>query len=90
MNSTTQLQELILKERKNLKGNGVFLSESLSKTKLVVLNYAKAKFGMNSVWSSGGEIFLKTPDGKTIKLKSTNEVDTFQGLLARKNGSSHD
>jgi len=39
---------------RHLKGNGVFLSESLTKTRLEVQNYAKAKFGMKSVWSSGG------------------------------------
>lgn len=72
-----RMQQFILREKKSLQGSGVFISESLTKPRLQLLNYAKSKLGKRSTWSSGGEILTKLSDGKVITVKEASQVDVL-------------
>ena len=74
---SSRMQQLILREKKCLQGSGVFISESLTKSRLQLLNYTKSKLGKRSTWSSGGEILTKLSDGKVITVKEASQVDTL-------------
>ena len=56
----------VYRNKKNLKGKGVTITESLTKLRYGLLLKAKAKYGMNSVWSSEGKIFTKIDDKITL------------------------
>jgi len=71
------MQQLILREKKGLQGSGVFISESLTKPRLQLLNYAKSKFEKRFTWSSGGVILTKLSDGKVITVKTASQVDAL-------------
>jgi hypothetical protein len=74
---SSRRQQLILREKKSLQGSGVFISESLTKPRLQLLNYAKSKLGKSSKWSSGGEKLTQLSDGKVITVKETSQVDAL-------------
>ena len=78
---SSRMQQLILREKKCLQGSGVFISESLTKSRLQLLNYTKSKLGKRSTWSSGGEILTKLSDGKVITVKEASQVDTLYQLI---------
>ena len=69
-----RIQKLILREKKSLQGSGVFISESLTKPRLQLFNYAKSKLGKRSTWSSGGEILTKFSDGEVITVKEVYQI----------------
>ena len=77
---SSRMQQLILREKKCLQGSGVFISESLTKSRLQLLNYTKSKLGKRSTWSSGGEILTSLSDGKVITVKVASQVDTLYQL----------
>ena len=71
---TVLLAKRVLGERKKLKGTGLFISESLTKARLDILNATKDKVGNRNVWTVDGRIIAKI--GSTTK-RFTNVDDTI-------------
>ena len=61
----------VFRNKKNLKGKGITITESLTKIRFALLQKAKEKYGVNSVWTSEGRILTKI-DGKIV-LKTSED-----------------
>ena len=58
----------VFRAKKQLKNTQIMLTESLTSTRMRVLQLAKAKFGVRNVWTSDGELLRKTQEGKIINI----------------------
>jgi len=72
-----QICQLLLRQKKDLKGSGTLFSEMLTKPRLQLLSYAKSKLGLCNVWSSKEDILYKTQSGRVVKFSDQNKIDLF-------------
>ena len=63
----------VFRNKKNLKGKQIAITESLTTMKYKLLLKANDKFGMNNVWTSEGRIFTKK-DHKLILISSEADL----------------
>ena len=70
-----RIRQLLLRQKKDLKGSGTLFSEMLTKPRLQLLSYAKSKLGLRNVWSSKGDILYKTQSGRVVKFSDQDEID---------------
>jgi len=70
-----RVRQLLLRQKKDLKGSGILFSETLTKPRLQLLSYAKSKLGLRNVWSSKGDILYKTQSGRVVKFNNQSEID---------------
>ena len=61
--SRYNVRHLVFKSKKNLKGKGVAITESLTNRCMEALTKAKEEDGFNNAWSIDGKIFFKQPGG---------------------------
>ncbi|KAL3281937.1 hypothetical protein HHI36_005140 [Cryptolaemus montrouzieri] len=63
--SSTASRDLVFKNKSNLRGTKVVISEDLTKCNYELLKRSKLKLGNSNVWSSYGRVFGRS--GKTIQ-----------------------
>ena len=63
----------VYKNKKNLKGKKILLTESLTASRFNLLNKAKEKFGQRNVWTAEGRIFTQI-DGKLVHISSEGDL----------------
>lgn len=59
----------VFREKRKFKGTKFLLTESLTKTRVAILNAARDKHGKTNVWTSDGEI-LVSKDKKTVNVRN--------------------
>ena len=64
-------RQAVFRNKKRLKGKNISVSENLTKYRMSILNAAKTKYDKENVWTSGGNIIVKS--GGEIKAISTME-----------------
>ena len=68
-----KIRERVFKNKKELKGKGISISESLTKIRYNLLKAAEEKLGRGKVWSNGGFIVSKVDD-KYVTIYSANDL----------------
>ena len=63
----------VYRNKKNLKGKKIVVTESLTAVRLDLLNKAKDKFGLKNVWSAEGRIFARS-DGNIVNISSEDDL----------------
>ena len=64
----------VYKNKKNLKGKKIVVTESLTTVRLDLLSKAKDKFGFKNVWTSEGRIFARSDDGNFVNITSEDDL----------------
>ena len=67
----------VFKNKKNLKGKGYVITESLTKLRYQLLQRAKTKFGDRNVWTTEGRIFTKI-NNKLTPIESDDDLLLFR------------
>ena len=73
------LKSMVYKKKKMLKNTGVMITERLTQRRSRFLRYAKSKYGNYNVWTSDGEILVKTEGG--IKNMTNEFYDCESDIL---------
>ncbi|CAH2039152.1 unnamed protein product, partial [Iphiclides podalirius] len=64
----------VWKAKTKLKGSPIALKEFLTRVRQAVFTKARLHFGMRSVWTQGGVIFIKTACGSNYKVTTEEEL----------------
>jgi len=67
------IRNMIFGLKKNLKGTGFSITESLTKRRISLMDDAKEKFGSFNVWSLNGEIYANN-NGKKFHIRSRHDL----------------
>lgn len=60
----------VFAQKKKLKGSSVMLTESLTRTRVIVLQEARKRYGNTNVWTLNGEIYAKNAEGQKINVRT--------------------
>ena len=63
----------VFRNKKNLKGKKINITESLTAMRVSLLERAKGKYGFRNVWTPEGRI-LTSIDGKIMEITSKSEL----------------
>lgn len=70
-------RQMLFQNKKNLKGSGHILTESLTKTRMTWLRQVREVLGVNRVWTADGRIKY-VMDEKVYQIDSTASMTRFQ------------
>lgn len=59
-------RSLVLKNRKNLKGSGIYIAEDLTTNRIKLYKEAQTKYGKEHVWTNDGAIWVRKGTKKEI------------------------
>lgn len=68
------LRTSVWRSKTKLKGTSLVLREFLTKSREAVFYAARTHFGVSNVWTSDGNIFIKAPDGKRLRVSCDEEL----------------
>jgi uncharacterized coiled-coil protein SlyX len=74
---TRKLRNRVFMNRKNLKGKSVSISEDLTAANAKLEKEAYKHSSTLSTWTSGGRIFAKLKNGKTVRLHFGDNINTL-------------
>jgi len=72
-----QKRDLVLSQRKNLKGLGVSVGDDLTKANYILLRRAEAHSATLSAWSSRRNVLATVKNGKIVRLEVGEDTDTI-------------
>lgn len=70
-------RDMVMKQKKKLKGSGVVVTEDLTKARLEILKSAGERFGKQNTWSHDGVILVKRNDQK-LRIKSEEQLSAIR------------
>lgn len=70
-----RIKKEVWSSKSKLKGTSVSLAEFLTKPRLRVHKRARTHFGMRSVWTLDGSIYIKLPGGGRVKISTEEELE---------------
>lgn len=70
------VKQLVYRNKKKLKGSKIVIREDLTQKRISLLKEVQKKFGIKTVWTSEGNIFVKSKDG-IKKLTSARELSNI-------------
>ena len=79
--SNLRVRSQILKNRKQLKGSRMSVTECLTKTKRELFAYAKTEFGLKNVWTTDGNVMVKTGPTSARKVSNKDEIIILKRYL---------
>nr|XP_018670521.1 uncharacterized protein LOC108950143 isoform X2 [Ciona intestinalis] len=68
-------------QKRNLKGTGMAMTESLTSRRLQIVEKAKASFGFRNVWTANGTIYV-THNNKRQVIQNFNGIDKLVSVKA--------
>uniref|UniRef100_A0A8D9AYA2 Uncharacterized protein n=1 Tax=Cacopsylla melanoneura TaxID=428564 RepID=A0A8D9AYA2_9HEMI len=81
-------KRVVYVNKKKLKGSGMVITESLTRTRLTLLNKARDHFSRERVWTNDGKIVIKpdsNPGTRLIVITCARELDTAISRCERSN-----
>lgn len=69
-------KETIMKNKKNLKGTKVIITEDLTKRRYEVLKQAQQKLGRKNCWSRDGALYVKKKN-QIVKVKTQEDINNI-------------
>lgn len=69
-----QQRSLIFRNKRNLKGSKMAITEELTRVRYDLMTACKEKFGKQNVWTSGGNVYMNN-NGKKHHIKSVADMN---------------
>ncbi|XP_063384746.1 uncharacterized protein LOC134670859 [Cydia fagiglandana] len=73
-----RMRSSVWTNKKALKGTSIVITEFLTKQRQSLFIDARKHFGTRMVWTTDGNIFIKLPDGKKLRLSSENQLEALK------------
>lgn len=71
------LRDKVWYSKKTLKGSGITLSEFLTKSRHMLFQTARQRFGVNKCWTKDGTVIIMGPDGLKHRVYSKADLDSI-------------